>query len=115
MAGGSEGEAFFVVLERERDGCFLPHKKRVQGRTEAAMERERKGGAQALGAWGEKHRRRTSSHSLFFSIPNKQTNPKEFRPPDSCKKQKKKIRCSLLLQYTHPYMTMGTYFSNAIK
>jgi hypothetical protein len=38
----------------------LPHKKRVQCSTEAGMER-----AQALGAWGEKNPKRTSSHSLF--------------------------------------------------
>jgi len=57
-------------LERERERP-LPHKKRVQCCTEAGVEREREGlvererDAQALGAWGKKHPRRTSSHSLF--------------------------------------------------
>ena len=66
------------LVERER---LLPHKKRVQCCTEAGVEREREGlvererDAQALGAWGEKHPRRTSSHSLF----SPQTNPKKIR------------------------------------
>ena len=66
--------------ERERER-LLPHKKRVQCCTEAGVEREREGlvererDAQALGAWGEKHPRRTSSHSLF----SPQTNPKKIR------------------------------------
>jgi hypothetical protein len=74
MAGGSEGEAFFVVLERERDGCFLPHKKRVQGRTEAAMERE-KGGVPRPWGRGGKSIAGARAHTAFFfpSQTNKQT------------------------------------------
>lgn len=79
MAGGSEGEAFFVVLERERDGCFLPHKKRVQGRTEAAMERERKGGCPGPGGVGGKASQAHELTQPFFFHPKQTNKPKRIQ------------------------------------